>query len=202
MLAIALLAVITVTSQTPPPDEPPPLDEGEMTYIIELMDGAVMYGRALPRDVNRSKGEGKFWIDEPNPVINNRQTYNFKSCTEEFDGRAERWKKMVAEWHAAAGNVQTEFADGSMGWVKQEEAEWSNRARNAALNVIQQREASEAFVIEAPVVATETTEDETTPGFLELWGPQVAVGLLGLVMMGVAARILVFNGESGWQKVE
>lgn len=201
MLAIALLTVITVSSQTPP-DVPPPLDEGEMTYIIELTDGEVMYGRAMPRDVNRSKGEGKFWIDEPDPAINNRQTYQFKSCTEEFDGRNERWKKMVAEWHAAAGNVQTTFADGSLGWVKQADAEYSERARNAARNIIQQRKANETIAAEAPTPTSVKTDEDPKPGFLELWGPQAAVGLLGLVLMGLVARTLVFNGESDWQKIE
>ncbi len=202
MLAIALLTVITVSSQTPPPDEPPPLEEGEMTYVIELMDDSVMYGRALPRDVNRSKGEGKFWIDEPDPAINNRQTYQFKSCTEESDRREERWKKMVAEWHAEAGNVQTEFADGSIGWVSQAEAASSERARNAALNVIQQQEARETIAPDAPAPTVVKTDEESKPGFLELWGPQLGIGLLGLVLMGVFARTLVFNGNSDWQKIE
>ena len=173
-----------------------------MTYVVELLDGKIMYGRALTTDVNRKDNWGKFWIDEPDPVRNNRQRYDFKSCTEEFSGREKRWKEAVDVWHRDAGNTEVEFADGSMRWVTNDEAEWSSRAREAALDVIRERESMKAVTESAGAPPKTASPDEVQPGFLMLWGPQAAVGLLGLILMAVAAGMLIVPRSGNWEKIE
>jgi hypothetical protein len=203
MFVIALFFSMTATAQTTPQEYPPTLKEGEMTYVVELTDGRIMYGRALTRDVDRKKNEGKFWVDEPDPSrAKNRQVYQFKSCTEEFSGREKRWKDAVDSWYRDAGHTEVEFANGTLGWVTNDEAEWSRRARESALSVLQEQESKTAIAEPASVSPETEAPDEVQPSFLVSWGPQVGVGLLGLVLMAVVAGLLIVPRSGKWENIE
>lgn len=205
MQLIALLMAITAAGQPPPLDEPPPLEPGQNSYAIRLMNGDEIYVRGRTTDYVEREGRGNFWPDYPDAEVSGKLPYEFTKIWQvEPEDREERWKRDVEEWRKEHDYVRTRFADRSLGWVKQDDAAWSDRARAAALKVIQDREAKDAANIEVPITAAAEPEVEETeaPGLIELWGPQAAVGLLALVLMGVVARSLILPSDGGgWQNI-
>ncbi len=202
MYLIALLLALAASAQTPPPDEPESLKPGEATYEVELHDGKFIYVIAKTGDFNERTGRGNFYVDQPD-AVSGKIPYEFKKIWPESpENRRKRWKEMVASWHEAANNVQVDAADGSKVWVKEAVAQRSNRAREAALKVMHDREERERIDVDANSAMPNQAESTAKPGLIQVWGPQAAVVILGLMLMAIAARVFIFNGESGWEKIE
>jgi hypothetical protein len=64
--------------------------------------------------------------------------------------------------------------------------------------------AAEAAIGDATAAPSTAEEEETTdaPGPLELWGPQVLVGLLAAAVILLIGRMTLFADGAGWQRLE
>ncbi len=206
MYTIALLLTLSAAAQTPPPDLPKPLKPGEKTCAFKIEDQWV-FGRFSEKEVDFHQGKGYFEIDDPLSDSPGKRNYTFEDFETESEygnerKRNQRYQKRSAEWREENGYVQVEHPSGSKAWVTSDVVERSGRARTAALNVIKQREKGDYEIAIVPATANTVTETAEQPGMLQLWGPQAAVGFLGLVLMGIVARIFIFTGEGDWQKIE
>jgi hypothetical protein len=199
MHAIALLIAVAATAQTPPPLDPPSLEPGEKSYEIKIDEDTYWYVRGFPRELELSNGFGKFESDELARKFVGRTRIEFLDYREEFsDEREKRWREEIDAWYRANGYVPDE----SVGWVKEESKQWSDRARTAALQVIQEREELESQIAEVPKLSATETENPPQPGFIQLWGPQLGVGALALILMGIVVRMLFLPDGTGWQKID
>jgi hypothetical protein len=203
MHVIALLLTISAAAQTPPPVAPPPLEEGEEAYEIKVDDDTWWYVSGFPRDLKPLEGVGRFKSDELEEKFPGRTEMEFLEYNiVSRDRRDKRWRDDITAWYESHGYVFTDLADGN-GWIKQEDKQRADRARTAAKQVMEVRESRESLAIAGPTLnAPDQSETAPEVGLLQLWGPQIAVGVLAVVLMGVVARVFFMPDGTGWQKLE
>lgn len=82
------------------------------------------------------------------------------------------------------------------GWIQKQEYEFAKQAREDAATVLTQRDDTKLFDARAARFAARNANgDDAQPGALMLWGPQIALALGGLVLIGIIVKLVILGGE-------
>ncbi len=178
-----LLTVIFASSlvgqlETPPLNTP---------LIVAPKEGERFHAKCV-------KQEGNFWQFQYNEPENSA-TKTF-TRDEIFDWEIEAPEAVQArfeKYYADQGFVKVPTA---AGWIRKEDYEFARRAVENAEALDAKLHAPEnGEEILALVEGLSASGENAQPGFLRLWGPQIALALGGLVLAGILVKLLILGGE-------
>ena len=175
--------------------------------LLTVLIGSALAGQleapevGVPVFVNLKQGEdfhaiclkvnGDFWQFQYNEP-SNRSTTRTLNRNEVFDleyETQEAVQQRFDKYYSAQGYVKVTT---QTGWIKKEEYELARQARDSALAMMDQSEALRADNAQAARLAADNAEgDPQTPGFLKLWGPQIALALGGLALVGIIVKLVI-----------
>lgn len=140
------------------------------------------------------KADGDVWqfqYDYPDDQTT-RKTFNkaaiFDWQYEDPQARQQRFD----EYRTNQGLVKTKAGT----WIPKAQYEFAEKARGSALELEKQRqEANSDDALTQELAARAANEKQESPGFLTLWGPQIALALAAVVLIGIIVKLVILGGE-------
>lgn len=168
-------------------------DPDAETVKVKLRDGTMLYGFILAEDERMITLE----LDEPwNPGV--RQSKNRSRIVGGWvpEYSNDRKTRIEKGWERL-GFVKVRTADGRELAVERAEVEAADAARELAGVMAETGDdaavSQQEVQLEEPSVVEEVEDASSPPGFIALWGFQIAVALAAAVVIGIIVKTMVLS---------
>ncbi len=182
MILVTVLFASVITGQLEAPELGKPVH-------VDLKDESAQdfYGTC----VTANGDVWQFQYDYPDDQTT-RKTFNRSAIFDWQYEDAQARQQRFDEYRANQGLVKTKAG----AWIPKTQYEFAEKARESALALEEQRQQANDEDALIQELSTHTaTEQPESPGFLTLWGPQIALALGAVALIGIIVKLVTLGGE-------